>query len=223
MRWDHPERGLVPPGEFIPLAEETGLIVPIGEWVLRQACAEAVHWPARPPRRGQPVAGAVHDAQPAATVVVSALAQSGLRSQPAGARNHRIGAAAGQRRDARRRCTSCSELGVRISHGRFRHRLFEPELPAQLPVRQDQDRPLFRARSRNPTRTPRRSFGRSPGSAAASAWQRPRKASKPGHELDYLRAEGCTEAQGYFFSKPKPASEVASMLAERDVKLSAVA
>jgi diguanylate cyclase (GGDEF)-like protein/PAS domain S-box-containing protein len=46
LRWEHPERGLVSPGEFISVAEETGLIVPLGEWVIRQACAEAAHWPA---------------------------------------------------------------------------------------------------------------------------------------------------------------------------------
>jgi diguanylate cyclase (GGDEF)-like protein/PAS domain S-box-containing protein len=44
VRWDHPSRGLLLPGAFIPLAEETGLIVPIGEWVLREACTEATRW-----------------------------------------------------------------------------------------------------------------------------------------------------------------------------------
>ena len=45
MRWHHPKRGLVSPAEFIPIAEETGLIIPLGEWVVRTACAEAANWP----------------------------------------------------------------------------------------------------------------------------------------------------------------------------------
>lgn len=45
VRWNHPTRGRVPPLEFIPLAEEVGLVVDIGRWVLRRACRDAVHWP----------------------------------------------------------------------------------------------------------------------------------------------------------------------------------
>jgi diguanylate cyclase (GGDEF)-like protein len=45
LRWRHPVRGIIGPASFIPFAEETGLIVPIGAWVLRHACAEAMHWP----------------------------------------------------------------------------------------------------------------------------------------------------------------------------------
>jgi diguanylate cyclase (GGDEF)-like protein/PAS domain S-box-containing protein len=77
LRWRHPEKGMISPAEFIPVAEDIGLIVSIGEWVLRDACNEAVKWPA-----GVKVAVNLSPVQfrsrNLVQVVISALAQSGL-------------------------------------------------------------------------------------------------------------------------------------------------
>jgi diguanylate cyclase (GGDEF)-like protein len=83
VRWEHPERGLVPPNAFIPLAEETNLIVPIGQWVLEQACHQAQAWalqyPARPPLVMSVNLSARQLQQPDLTEVVTGiLRRSGL-------------------------------------------------------------------------------------------------------------------------------------------------
>ena len=77
IRWNHPKRGLVSPLDFIPVAEDTGLIVPIGAWVIREACAEAARWPEqiRIAVNVSPVQfhrGALHE------TILRALATSGL-------------------------------------------------------------------------------------------------------------------------------------------------
>jgi diguanylate cyclase (GGDEF)-like protein len=84
VRWAHPERGLVSPVEFIPIAEETGLIVPLGEWVLRAACAQSKAWlnaGLRVPRVTVNVSGKQFHAPQMTETVVSALKASGLAPQ----------------------------------------------------------------------------------------------------------------------------------------------
>lgn len=80
LRWQHPTRGEVPPGEFIPLAEESGLIVPIGRWVLQEACARAAAWNVAGHRVGVAVkvAAIQFNRDGFATDVQRALQQSGL-------------------------------------------------------------------------------------------------------------------------------------------------
>jgi EAL domain-containing protein (putative c-di-GMP-specific phosphodiesterase class I) len=77
LRWQHPTRGMVSPGEFIPLAEQIGLIVPLGEHVLRTACAEAAGWD-KPLRIAVNLSPAQFRQPDLLAVVNAALAQSGL-------------------------------------------------------------------------------------------------------------------------------------------------
>src|SRR4029079_4817345 len=77
IRWNHPKRGLISPADFVPIAEDTGLIVPIGAWVIREACAQAARWPEqiRIAVNVSPVQfhrGALHE------TILRALATSGL-------------------------------------------------------------------------------------------------------------------------------------------------
>jgi diguanylate cyclase (GGDEF)-like protein/PAS domain S-box-containing protein len=81
-RWQHPQRGLIPPAEFIPIAEATGLIIPLGRWVLEEACQQAVAWSAA--SGGRPVKMAVNvsvrqfDRADLVEVVAGILAETGM-------------------------------------------------------------------------------------------------------------------------------------------------
>ncbi|MGH6664457.1 MAG: putative bifunctional diguanylate cyclase/phosphodiesterase [Pseudolabrys sp.] len=77
LRWNHPKRGLISPADFIPVAEETGLIVPLGEWVLKAACYEAVDWPDHI-KVAVNLSPAQLNNRNLLNVVVGALAESGM-------------------------------------------------------------------------------------------------------------------------------------------------
>ena len=77
IRWKHPSRGLVSPGEFIPIAEEIGVIVQIGHWVLHEACKEATRWPSNL-KIAINLSPAQFKSPRLLASVVSALSESGL-------------------------------------------------------------------------------------------------------------------------------------------------
>lgn len=77
LRWRHPERGLIPPTQFIPIAEETGLIIQIGEWVIQSACDAAAQWP-EPYRVAVNVSGVQFSQGDLPGTVHAALLRSGL-------------------------------------------------------------------------------------------------------------------------------------------------
>ena len=139
VRWHHPVHGKIAPGHFISVAEDTGLIVPLGEWVLRRACTDAAKWP-------DPLIVAVN-LSPAqfrdgdiAETVAEVLKETELPPAAARARDHRESPDQRYRGGARQaQPTAPTRRGHR--HGRFRHRLFELELSRALPLLQDQDRP----------------------------------------------------------------------------------
>jgi EAL domain-containing protein (putative c-di-GMP-specific phosphodiesterase class I) len=83
VRWDHPERGLLDPDEFVPVAEESGLVVPMGELVLEEACRRAVEWQREFPRT-PPLARLVTNIPPRGAAVLGNLSRFRSCSTQAG-------------------------------------------------------------------------------------------------------------------------------------------
>ena len=198
LRWQHPTRGTIPPDQFIPLAEETGLIISMGRWVLNEACREGVELHKRFARK-QPLAISVNLSVRQLQVGLDRQrrARRARDERPAAgvarARDHRVGD------DVRHRLRGPAAerpQGARrpARDGRLRHRLLVAQLPEPLPGRHPQDGPLVRGlggerrasvrdhRARREPRARRRRRGdRARGAGALIA--RPRLRDRPGIPL----------------------------------------
>ncbi|WP_063685289.1 EAL domain-containing protein [Bradyrhizobium stylosanthis] len=210
LRWHHPKRGLVLPGEFIPLAEETGLIVPLGEWVLRTACAEAAKWPADV-RIAINLSPAQFRSKELVPVIVGALASSGLAP-------HRLELEVTETvimHDSEAVfavLAQLRELGVRIALDDFGTGYSSLSFLQRFPFDKVKiDRSFVHELScacleaRHLARAVVR-FAVSLGKTTTA------EGVESKEQLDILREEGCGETQGYYFSRPMPASDVAKLL-----------
>ena len=207
LRWHHPERGKIAPAEFIPLAEETGLIVPIGEWALRQACAEAAGWP-RHIKVAVNVSAVQFKLGNLAQSVVSALASSGL----AASRLELEITETALIQDSKSVLTTLRQLhdlGVRIALDDFGTGYSSLSYLRSFPfdkIKIDRsfigDLTLAGEGSLAIVRSIAR-LGQSLGMETTA------EGVETKGQLDLVRAEGCTEMQGYYFSEPRSAAEIA--------------
>jgi predicted signal transduction protein with EAL and GGDEF domain len=211
LRWHHPERGMVMPGEFIALAEEIGLIGPIGEWVLRRACAEAARWPGDL-KVAVNLSPAQFRTRGVVQAVLSALAHSGLPPQRLELEITES-VLLGETEANLAILHQLREIGARISMDDFGTGYSSLSYLRSFPfdkikidrsfVRDLAERPDCLAIIRAVT-----GLGASLGISTTAEGVETRE------QLDRLRAEGCTEAQGFLFSPPCSAAELASLLAE---------
>jgi diguanylate cyclase (GGDEF)-like protein len=205
IRWNHPERGVVSPATFIPLAEEIGFIVPIGEWVIRQACTTAAQWP-----------GDLHVAVNISAVqfrspglmrvIVGALATSGLH--PTRLEIEITESVLLQNKETTLAVLhQLRALGIRIALDDFGTGYSSLTYLQCFPFDKIKiDRSFVKditesTGSLNIVRAVA-ALANGMGMTATAEGVETRE------QLDRITSEGCTEMQGYLFSRPLPAQEI---------------
>ena len=211
IRWHHPERGMVAPLEFIPIAEETGLIVPLGEWVLRQACCEAARWPEQVGVAVNLSPAQFKSRQPGADRHRRA---GGFRAagRAAGAGDHRARAVAGER-GAFAILHQLRDLGIRIAMDDFGTGYSSLGYLRSFPfdkIKIDQSFIRDLATKEDSIAIVRAVVGL--GSSLGITTTAEGVETK--QQLDQITAEGCDEVQGFLFSPPRPAGEIERLLAQ---------
>jgi diguanylate cyclase (GGDEF)-like protein/PAS domain S-box-containing protein len=210
MRWRHPVHGQIPPSEFIPVAEETGLIVPLGTWALKEACREALDW-AQSIRVGVNVS-AVQFRGGLEEAVISALAESGL---PAGRLKLEVTESlmvqnAEQAVAALHRLRG---LGVRIALDDFGTGYSSLSYLRRFPFDTLKiDRTFVRDIADPDAAAIVRAvvdIGRRLGMGVVA------EGVETAEQLERVRQEGCTEVQGYLFSQPLTSCEARAFVRDR--------
>jgi diguanylate cyclase (GGDEF)-like protein len=213
LRWQHPERGLIGPGEFISMAESSGLIGPLGEWVLKQACEQATAWQASGlliPRVAVNVSSRQFADPTFVPRVHGALAWSGL--SPA----HLVlelteSMVMRNPLEAVRALHQLKEIGVKLSLDDFGTGYSSLSYLKRFPLDELKiDRSFLGRIDVDPDDAAiviaiialARSLGLSTVAEGVETLQ----------QLEFLRSEGCDDIQGYLFGKPMPAEEFALLL-----------
>ncbi|WP_019905524.1 EAL domain-containing protein [Methylobacterium sp. 77] len=204
MRWSHPTRGMIPPSTFIEIAEETGLIVELGNWALREACREAASWP-QPARIAVNVSAMQFREPGLEQSVIMALSASGLAAD-------RLELEITESvliQDTEAVIISLHRLrylGVRIALDDFGTGYSSLSYLRQFPFDKIKiDRSFIREIADADTAAIVRSIvglGERRGTTITAEGVETRA------QLDLVRAEGCNEVQGFYFSKPVPARDL---------------
>ena len=220
LRWRHPERGMISPADFIPVAEDTGLIIELGEWVLRTACAEAASWPDHV-RLAVNVSPVQLKSPTLALKIASALGASGL---PANRLELEITEAVliDDDETALAILHQLRAIGIRIALDDFGTGYSSLSYLKRFPFDKIKIDRCFVS-----------DIAEIDGSsaivqavvniAAARNMTTTAEGVETSEQKEMLRALGCTEMQGYLFSAAKPGAEVKKLFAARREETSAVA
>ena len=213
LRWQHPTRGAISPADFIPLAEETGLIVALGEWAIREACQEAASW--NDARRIAVNVSAVQFHQPGLEqIVLSALIQSGL--SPQRLELEITESMLMQDSEAAITCLHrLKALGVRIALDDFGTGFSSLSYLRRFPFDKIKiDRSFIKHIGDPDTAAIVRaivSIGAQLGATITA------EGVETQDQLEQVRQEGCTEVQGFFYSRPLVATDALKFACARRI------
>ena len=210
VRWRHPKHGMISPGSFIPLAEETKQIVPLGEWVLREACREAACQPA-PMRVAVNVSAVQFRQSRLVQTVMSALAASGL---PASRLELEVTETVLiHDAEALQTLHQLRALGVRIALDDFGTGYSSLSYLRRFPFDKIKiDRSFIREIDNEDTAAIVRAMV---GLGQRLGMMITAEGVETPEQMDRVRAEGCTEVQGYLISPPAPPHEAFALVREQ--------